>query len=138
MRQIVLSDFTGEMMARRARERKRVYDAQVARYRQQADENALRIRQDYEAALEAYKRRAAKWEEGGIGTKLALGLLRPVTILNILTLCLLAGVAAKFAAPHFLGGSGRPLGPDRRWLRDPAVHGSRRPAPSKGPVAEQA
>ena len=106
MRQIVLSDFTGEMMARRARERKRVYDAQVARYRQQADENDLRIRQDYEAALEAYKRRAAKWEEGGIGTKLALGLLRPVTILNILTLCLLAGVAAKFAAPHFLGGSG--------------------------------
>ena len=106
MQRIVLSDFTGEMMARRARERKQRYDSQMAHYREQAKRAALRVRHDYEAAVESYQRRVGRWERGGVVTKLALGLWRTVTILNLLTLCVVLGVTGKFAAPHFLGGSG--------------------------------
>ena len=106
MRQIVLSDFTGDMIAQSEQERKNRYAAAMDDYVRRFGERKQRVQLNYENALAEYDQRAAQWGTGGFGTKLRLGLLHPGKILKLLSLCLVGGAGVGFAAHLALGSYG--------------------------------
>ena len=92
MRQIVLSDFTADMLAQRDRERGDRHATAMATHREQVDAREKRVQRDYEAGVEKHKETTARWESGGFGSRLSIGLVKASALLRLFGLSLLVGL----------------------------------------------
>ena len=92
MRQIVLSDFTADMLAQRDRERGDRHATAMAAYREQVDSRSARVQRDYEAAVKSHEETMARWDSSGFRTRLGIGLFRASALLRLFGLSLLVGL----------------------------------------------